>query len=138
MMTAQYGSTMSGPAVIETRPESAPLRMASRSTRPNTGRDMNSAATAPADAARFVFTSTLLMATASATPARASCDPPLKPSHPNHRMRTPKVTNGTFEGGVGLMLPSGRNLPTLGPATMMPAIAAQPPVECTMVEPAKS
>ena len=53
-------------------------------------------------------------------------------------MKTPRVTAGTFEGGVVLTLPSRRNFPLLAPTTMAPASAAQPPVECTMVEPAKS
>ena len=44
-----------------------------------------------------------------------------------------------LEGGVGRACPSSLlNLPSLGPTTMMPARAAQPPTLCTMVEPAKS
>ena len=39
---------------------------------------------------------------------------------------------------MGLTEPSRRNLPSLGPMISMPASAAQPPVLCTMVEPAKS
>ena len=101
-------------------------------------RDTLTAAMTPAAAARLVFTSTLLMATASSAPARASCEPALKPNQPNHRMNTPSVTAGTLEGGLGLMLPSGRNLPSRGPIIIAPARAAHPPVECTMVEPAKS
>ena len=34
--------------------------------------------------------------------------------------------------------PSLRYLPQRGPTTSAPASAAQPPVECTIVEPAKS
>ena len=53
-------------------------------------------------------------------------------------MKTPRVTIGTLEGGVGSTDPSLRNLPTRGPTTSAPASAAQPPVPCTMVDPAKS
>ena len=92
----------------------------------------------PAAAARLVFTRTMLIDTASAALANANCDPPLNPNQPNHKMKTPSVTSSMFEGGVGLTVPSRRNLPSLGPTTSMPASAAQPPVLCTMVEPAKS
>ena len=53
-------------------------------------------------------------------------------------MNTPSVTISMLEGGVALTVPSRRNLPSLGPSTSMPASAAQPPVLCTIVEPAKS
>ena len=78
------------------------------------------------------------MAVASLAPPSASCEPPLKPNQPIQRMNTPRVTIGTFEGGVTLTLPSERNLLRLAPTMMMPASAAHPPVECTIVEPAKS
>ena len=81
---------------------------------------------------------TLLMATASKAPAKASWEPPLKPNQPSQRISTPSVTEGTLEGGVAFTLPSGRNLPRREPTIRMPARAAQPPVEWTMVEPAKS
>ena len=129
---------MSGPAVIETSPAIAPLRPANRSMRPRIGRDTASAATTPAAAARFVLTRIWLIATASAALPRASCEPPLKPNQPSQRMKTPSVTTRMLEGGVGLTLPSRRNLPSRGPTTSTPASAAQPPVLCTMVEPAKS
>ena len=85
-----------------------------------------------------MFTSTLAMFTALAASPSASTDPPLNPNHPNQRMNTPSVTTSTLEGGRARTEPSRRNLPSRGPATMMPASAAQPPVLCTMVEPAKS
>ena len=44
----------------------------------------------------------------------------------------------TLDGGVDLMVPSLRNLPSRGPTIHTPASAAQPPVLWTMVEPAKS
>jgi len=92
----------------------------------------------PAAPARFVLTSTMLIATASETPPSASCEPPLNPNQPNHRMKTPRVTVGMLDGGVGRAVPSLRNLPRRGPTTRRPARAAQPPVPCTMVDPAKS
>ena len=116
----------------------APFSPAKRSMRPRTGRDMASAAMTPAAAARLVLTSTMLMATASVALPSASWEPPLNPNQPNQRMKTPSVTTRMFDGGVGLTEPSLRNLPSLGPTTNMPASAAQPPVLCTMVEPAKS
>ena len=123
---------------MATKPAMAPLRPASRSIRPKMGRDTLIAASTPAAAARFVLARILLTATASIAPLNASWDPPLKPNQPSHRMNTPSVTAGTLEGGVDLTVPSSRNLPFLGPMMMAPASAAQPPVECTMVEPAKS
>ena len=62
----------------------------------------------------------------------------MKPNQPSQRMKTPSVTAGTFEGGVALGEPSARNLCFRGPTITAPASAAQPPVEWTMVEPAKS
>ena len=50
----------------------------------------------------------------------------------------PRVTTRMLEGGVSRTDPSRRNLPSRGPTTSTPAKAAQPPVLCTMVEPAKS
>ncbi len=138
MIIASQGSVMSGPAVIATRPAMAPLRAEKRSVRPRMGRETKMAVSTPAAAARLVLTRMLLIATASATPARASCEPPLKPNHPNQRMKTPRVTAGMLDGGVILTEPSLRNLPQRAPTTMAPAKAAQPPVEWTMVEPAKS
>ena len=109
-----------------------------RSMRPSSRLDTASADTTPAAAARLVLTSTTLMLTASAALPRASTEPPLKANQPIQRMNTPSVTISTLEGGVGRALPSLRNLPSRGPMIMTPASAAQPPVLCTMVEPAKS
>ena len=138
MMIAQWCSTISGPAVIETSPAMAPFSPASRSIRPRIGLDTAMAAMTPAAPAKFVLTSTWLIATASAAVPSASCDPPLKPNQPNHRMKTPSVTTGMLDGGVGRTVPSLINLPRLGPMISAPASAAQPPVPCTMLDPAKS
>src|SRR6056297_290624 len=74
----------------------------------------------------------------SPTVPMASCEPPLKPNHPSHRMNVPSVASARFEPGMGLTLPSLPYLPRRGPRTIAPASAAQPPTECTTVEPAKS
>ena len=92
----------------------------------------------PAAAPRFVLISRLPIAVASLAPPSASCEPPLNPNHPIQRMKTPSVTIGTLDGGVALTLPSARNLPRRAPTMMIPARAAHPPVEWTIVEPAKS
>ena len=138
MTIAQEWSTMSGPAVIATRPLIAPLSDARRSTCPNTGRERTSAVITPAAAARLVLTRTLPIATASDAPLNASCEPPLKPRKPSQMMNTPSVTAGTLAGGVDLTVPSLRNLPLRAPITSTPASAAHPPVEWTTVDPAKS
>ena len=129
---------MSGPAAIATSPLMAPFNPARRSTRPSACRDKASAVSTPVAAARFVLVTITLTATASAALPRASCEPPLKPRKPNQMMNTPSVTAGTLDGGVASTLPSLRNLFRRAPTITAPASAAQPPVECTTVEPAKS
>src|SRR6056297_1397060 len=74
----------------------------------------------------------------SPTVPMASCEPPLKPNQPSHRMNVPSVARARLEPGIGLTLPSLPYLPRRGPSTMAPARAAHPPTECTTVEPAKS
>ncbi len=78
------------------------------------------------------------MAVTSAMVPMASCEPPLKPNQPSHRMKVPSVASGRFAPGIGLTLPSLPYLPLRAPRTSAPASAAQPPTEWTMVEPAKS
>ncbi len=53
-------------------------------------------------------------------------------------MNTPRVASGSDEPGMGRTSPSGPNLPLRAPSRIAPMSAAQPPVECTTVEPAKS
>src|SRR6056297_4108707 len=67
----------------------------------------------------------------------ASCEPPLKPNQPSHRMNVPRVASARLDPGIGFTRPS-LYLPRRGPSTITPARAAQPPTECTIVEPAKS
>src|SRR6056297_4251738 len=96
------------------------------------------AATAPDAAAMLVLAKMRLTSVMSPTVPAASCDPPLKPNQPSHRMNVPSVARARFDPGMGFTLPSLPYLPRRGPSTMAPARAAQPPTECTTVEPAKS
>ena len=61
---------------------------------------------------------------------------PLKPNHPNHNTKIPKIANGKLV--YIFILPVLLNLPVLGPITIKEAKAIQPPTECTIVLPAKS
>src|SRR6056297_926869 len=74
----------------------------------------------------------------SPTEPMASCEPPLKPNQPSHRMNMPSVAIGRLEPGIGFTLPSLPYLPRRGPSTIAPASAAAAPQACTTVEPAKS
>lgn len=86
----------------------------------------------------FVLTNAVLIDVASCALDNASWDPPLNPSHPDRKISTPNVTNGTLDGGVALTVPSERNLPSRGPIISSPAKAAQPPVLWTTEELEKS
>ena len=127
-----------GAAVIDTRPLIAPLSTNSRLTFPCISRAVTIAASTPPQAARLVLTNITAIQVTSAAEPNLSCEPPLKPNQPSQRMNTPSVTSGILEAGVARTVPSSRNFPSLGPTKITPARAAQPPVECTMVEPAKS
>ena len=87
------------------------------------------AITTPAAAAILVFTNILATESASAIVPIASCDAPLKPNQPSHRMKTPSVAKGIEEPGIGLTFPSGPYLPLRAPRMRAPTRAAQPPVE---------
>ena len=92
----------------------------------------------PPAAANEVLTKISATAVASAPEPSASCDPPLKPNQPSHRMNTPNVVIGNEHPGKVLTEPSLPNLPSRAPNINAPANAAQPPTEWTKVEPAKS
>ena len=128
----------SGPAVIATRPARAPLSAKVRSTFLNSTWAVSMAATTPAAAARLVLTNTMAMAAASSALPSASCEPPLNPNQPSHRMKVPRVASGRLAPGMGLTRPSGPYLPFRAPRMIAPVSAAQPPTEWTTVEPAKS
>ena len=63
--------------------------------------------------------------------------PPLKPCQPNPNNNAPKTDSGKLLGANFLALPS-TNLPLLGPIIRIIARPIHPPVECTIVDPAKS
>ncbi len=67
-----------------------------------------------------------------------SCEPPLKPNQPSHRMKVPRVASGMLAPGMGLTSPLGPYLPLRAPSSSTPARAAVAPHMCTMPEPAKS
>ena len=92
----------------------------------------------PAAAARLVLMKMLEIATESSAEPNASCDPPLKPNQPSHKMKAPSVASGIDEPGKDVTDPSSLKRPVREPITIAPARAAQPPVEWTRVEPAKS
>src|ERR1700722_412785 len=95
----------------------------------------NSAAMPPQHAASVVFIAT------RPTPAASmieSVEQGLKPYQPNQRIKPPTTAIVRSCGSIGPP-PSRLNLrPNLGPRQIAPAIATQPPMECTTVEPAKS
>ena len=122
---------------MDTRPASAPFRTIVRSALPYTICVRASATMEPAAAAMFVFAKIRPTSVMSPTVPAANCEPPLKPNQPSHRMNVPSVASARLEPGIGFVLPS-LYLPIRGPSTMAPAKAAQPPTECTTVEPAKS
>ena len=68
----------------------------------------------------------------------AMVEPGLNPNQPSQRISTPSAAEVMLWPGIGWTLPSLPYLPMRGPSTMTPASAAQPPTECTTVEPAKS
>ena len=135
MSVAASGDGVSGSAVIATRPARAPLRIIVRSALPNQTRDSSIAATRPPAAAMFVLTKMSATALALSMPVTCSCEPPLKPNQPSHRISVPIVASGRLAPGMGWTLPY---LPLRAPSRITPASAAAAPVMCTTPEPAKS
>jgi hypothetical protein len=66
----------------------------------------------------------------------ANCDPGLKPNHPNHKINTPKAPNIKLCPGIAFTVPSVLYFPILGPTKAAATNDAQPPTECTTLEPA--
>ena len=128
MLTKAHG------AVIATKPANAPLRIMLRSGLPKSSQAVIDAEIAAAAPAVLVATAIRPIAPASA----AIVLPGLKPNQPNHNTKTPIVAEVMLCPGIGRTFPSLLYLPMRGPKTMIPANAAQPPTECTTVEPAKS
>src|ERR1700744_2264833 len=96
---------------------------------------MNSAAIPPVHAASVVFIAT------RPTPEQSmidSVEQGLNPYQPNHKIKPPTTAIVRSCGSIGPP-PSRLNFrPNLGPKQIAPAMATQPPIEWTTVEPAKS
>src|SRR5574344_276226 len=78
------------------------------------------------------------MALAFSIPVAESWDPGLKPNQPNHRMKPPSAPKVRLWPGMATDSPDLVYFPILGPRAIAPAIAMNPPQECTTVDPAKS
>ena len=90
-MDAPRGDTRSHPAVMATSPASTPLRVSENEGLPYFIHDVNIVPIPPAAAARLVVRNTWEIATRFTSPDAASCEPGLKPNHPNQRMNTPRA-----------------------------------------------
>src|SRR5690625_2651811 len=127
IMVATNGVGVSGPAVIATRPATAPFRIIVKSAFPNNNLETASAASTPPAAAAFVFIKTTATRFASETVAVANTEPPLNPNQPNHRMKVPRVAKGRLAPGIGRTSPLGPYLPLRAPSRITPANAAAAP-----------
>jgi len=138
---AANGDGAKGSAVIATRPPIAPFNIMITSVLPEINLGMIAATITPPQAARFVLIKIVEIATASSNVPNANCEPPLNPNQPSHNTKTPSVTKGIEDAAKGcnaLGTPFESNLPVLEPNNSAPANAADPPVEWTRVDPAKS
>ena len=129
---AAIGDGIKGSAVIATNPPIHPLSIWITSVLPNPNLVVKAAAITPPAPAKNVFINIVDTAIASTAVPIASCEPPLKPNQPNHKINIPIVTNGIDEAAKGFNgagEPDFVNLPNLGPKIIAPANAAAPPVE---------
>ena len=138
---------MAQPAVMATRPAIAPLSANVGSGLPEMIQASTSEPRTPAAADRLVVTA--MAAIDRSVPATVL--PALNPNQPNQSRNTPSAASGRLWPWMALTitlplpplapepLPWLRTyLPSRAPSTMAPASPAQPPTECTTVEPAKS
>src|SRR5262245_38002899 len=132
--TADVAFTNAQGAVMATSPASMPLHAIEMSGLPNLKAQKIMAASAPAQAARLVFTATTEMRRSVA----ARVEPGLNPIQPNSRMNVRVATKVTVVAGQARGVPSGPYLAVRGPRTIASAVAHQPPMPWTTVEPAKS
>src|SRR6056300_203302 len=124
-----------GSAVIDTNPAKAPFKIIVRSGFLYRNCVNRRVASAPPAAAAFVFDKMREISATSPTDPMANCEPPLNPNQPIHRINVPNVASVRLEPGIGITRPSFEYLPMRGPRMIAPAKAAQPPTECTTVEP---
>ena len=101
MITASNGEGAKGYAVIATKPPNAPLSIITTSVLPVTNLEITAQAITPAPAAKLVLMYIVATAVTSSNVPIASCDPPLNPNHPSHRINTPRVARGIEEFAKG-------------------------------------
>src|SRR5690606_38826108 len=133
MTAAAQVSTAPTGAVIATSPARRPLAANVTSGFPSRAQLTSMALTAPAQAATRV-----LREIGITNSSAASSEPGLNPNQPMNRIMAPRTTNGIEWPGIARSFPSLVYRPSRGPRTIAPINAAQPPVACTMVDPAKS
>src|SRR3990172_9919546 len=128
MLTKAHG------AVMGTNPAKPPLRVMLRSGLPDMNHIASMALIDAVAAAMLVVAAMWPMEPQS----RAMVEPGLNPNQPNQSTKTPMVADVRLWPGIGLTFPALLYLPMRGPRIHIPDRAAHPPIECTMVEPAKS
>src|SRR5258708_4398508 len=122
-------------AVMATSPASMPLHAIEMSGFLNIQYQKKSAVADPAHAARLVLTA-MTEIRRSVAP---SVDPGLKPIQPKSRMNVPVTTKTMlWAGNACAGLPSFAYWPIRGPSMTARAMAQNPPIACTTVDPAKS
>ena len=89
---------------------------------------VTAAARHPPTAAMLVFTKMIETELMSVMVPAASCEAPLNPNQPSHRISVPRAASGMFEPGIGFT-PLPKYLPVRGPMIRAPVRAAQPPTE---------
>src|SRR6188768_3973744 len=128
------GMMTSAPALMATKPARIPLSISDNSGFRLMKLYANMAPAPPAAPAKQVFTRTNEVRAGSAD----STEPPLNPNQPSHKTSTPMVTKGMLDPGMGFNSPRLPYFPRRGPKSHTPTSAAQPPTECTRVDPEKS
>mmetsp|Transcript_15770 Transcript_15770/g.42385 ORF Transcript_15770/g.42385 Transcript_15770/m.42385 type:complete len:207 (+) Transcript_15770:696-1316(+) len=136
MGTADHGSTVAQPAVMDTRPARAPLSVCSRSRLCRMSLARARLVIAPAAAAIVVVAAA--RETTLPRPMMPSAEPGLKPYQPTQRMKVPSAWSVAECPGISMTLPSASNLPRRGPTKKAPSSALRPPTMCTAPQPAKS
>ena len=126
---APIGDTRSHPAVTPTSPARIPLSVRESDGLPYLIQLTIKARNPPVQAARLVVRNTCEMAVWSPYPAAASCEPGLKPNHPNQRMNTPRQASVRLWPGMAFDFPSFPYLPKRGPRMAAPTNAIHPPTE---------
>ncbi len=135
MPSAASGLTTAHGAVTPTSPANTPFSDSARSGLPNFSQAKTITTIAPATAARLVLIAINAICSGSSKPR---VEPALKPNQPSQSMNVPSATSGILWPPMTFGVPSGLNLPILGPIIHVPTKAANPPTPWTTVDPAKS